>query len=341
VVGVALAPARLPAALALARLLMEAGDLEAARNEVRRILEFDYSFAPAQELNARIRRSLEGISPAETRPPAPGPVPAVQPQVKGERYEILTELGRGGMGVVFKAVDTRLERIVAIKVLRTTSEAEVERLRAEARAAANLNHPFIVTVYDFEEGMSGYLIAMEYVNGQPLDKVLRTEPERIRAHLVPILLELAEAVAYAHDHRVIHRDLKPGNILLTVDDKVKIFDFGIATRLDTEDPRAAKVCGTPFYMSPEQIRGEAPTPASDIYSLGATFYHLATGRPPFSRGNILEAHLKTPAADPRNIRPDIPENLAGVILRCLEKDPGRRYPDAHALHRDLLQVETW
>jgi len=340
VAGVALTPTRIPPALTLARFLVEAGDLQAAMGQIHRILELDYSHRPAQELGKKIQRLLAVRSPAETQAPEmTRSSPLIPSSGEHERYEILTELGRGGMGVVFKAVDRKLERVVAVKVLRTTSPAEAERLQREAKAAATLNHPSIVTVYDFEQALGSYLIAMEYVDGQPLDRVLKDNPERLRANLTTILPELAEAVAYAHDQKVIHRDLKPGNILLTANNRVKIFDFGIATRLDKSGGEAARICGTPFYMAPEQIRGAVPTPASDIYSLGATFYHLATGQPPFSRGNVLEAHLKQKPPDPTEAAPWLPPDLSRIILKCLEKDPVDRYADAHELYRDLMRVQ--
>ncbi len=339
VIGVALTPERIPPTLALAHYLVEVGDLQAAMGQIHRILDLDYSHQPAQELGKKVQRLLAVRSPAETRAfEATRPPSLVAPHSEHERYEIVTELGRGGMGVVFKAIDRKLERVVAVKVLRTTSRAEAERLEREAKAAATLNHPSIVTVYDFEEGLGSYLIAMEYVDGQPLDKVLKTDPLRIRANLATILPALAEAVGYAHDQQVIHRDLKPGNILLTAGDTVKIFDFGIAARLDKNDPQAAKICGTPFYMAPEQIRGGVPSPSSDIYSLGATFYHLVTGHPPFTRGNVLEAHLKEQPTDPAADAPWMPPGLSGIILRCLEKNPARRYADAHELYRDLADL---
>ncbi len=339
VVGVALQPGRLEAATALARLLLEAGDVAEAQAHIRRILESDYAYTPAQELQRRVQELVTTHGPAATRPPAvrhaAGPA---MPSAEGERYEILTELGRGGMGVVYQARDTRLERIVAVKVLRATAAQEVAQLEREAKAAATLNHPAIVTVYDFERGLGGYLIAMEYVRGEPLDTLLRSNPERIRGNLLPILLQLAEAVAYAHEHHVIHRDLKPGNILLTADHRVKIFDFGIAARLDSDAGPSGGICGTPFYMSPEQIRGEPPTPQSDIYSLGATFFHLATGRPPFARGNVIEAHLDTPPPVPTDLNPELPPGLGSILLRCLEKEPGGRFPSGRELHGALRDI---
>ncbi|MCG6963617.1 MAG: protein kinase [Acidobacteria bacterium] len=337
VVGVALQSGRLEAATALARLLLDAGDVAEAQAHIRRILESDYAYTPAHELQRRIQELVTTHGPAATRPPATKrAVGPAMPSFEDERYEILTELGRGGMGVVYQAHDTRLERIVAVKVLRATAAQEVSQLEREAKAAATLNHPAIVTVYDFERGLGGYLIAMEFVRGESMDVLLRTSPERIRGNLLPILLQLAEAVAYAHDHHVIHRDLKPGNILLTADHRVKIFDFGIAARLDSDAGPSGGICGTPFYMSPEQIRGEAPTPQSDIYSLGATFFHLATGRPPFARGNVIEAHLDTPPPVPTEINPELPPALSDILLRCLKKEPGERYPSGREL-RDVLK----
>ncbi len=337
VVGVAPAPSRLPAAVALSRMLLEAGDLEAARTQVQKVLEFDYSNAEARRLHEEIERAAGARRPSETLPAPPARTPAAT-SGEGERYEILSELGRGGMGVVFKARDTRLERIVAIKVVRTTSAAEASHLEEEAKAAATLNHPAIVTVYDFGPGLGGYLISMEYVDGRPLDAVIRENPERIQQNLLPLLVQIADAVAYAHEHRVIHRDIKPGNILLTPAGRVKIFDFGIAARLGTDRATGGKICGTPFYMSPEQIRGEAPSPASDIYSLGATFFHLATGRPPFNRGNVIEAHLRKDPPDPLEVTEGLQREVGDIILRCLEKDPARRYASAADLHAALIHV---
>jgi serine/threonine-protein kinase len=179
---------------------------------------------------------------------------------------------------------------------------------------------------------------MEYVPGEALDLVIRTQPHRIRDHLMQVLVRLADAVAYAHSHQVIHRDLKPGNILLTGSHEVKILDFGIAARLDTGATAGPAVCGTPYYMAPEQIRGQDTTPATDIYALGATCFHLTTGQPPFNEGNVIEAHLSKPPPDPTELAPHIPDGLSEVILRCLEKDPARRFASAADLREALVQV---
>lgn len=336
VLGVALQPNRLAPAVALARHLHEEGDDEAALAQLEKVLDFDYAHEPARDLKRKIKRHqhLQGLVSTKAVTEEADADAASGPAVE-DRYEILDELGRGGMGVVYRARDTRLERDIAIKVLRTTSTKETARLEREAKAVATLNHPGIVTVFDFESGFGGHFIAMEYVPGEPLDRVLRRNPERISAQLTELLSRLADAVAYAHENHVIHRDLKPGNVLLTAKGEVKILDFGIAARLDTESGSSAAVCGTPFYMAPEQIRGEAPTPATDIYAFGATAFHLATGRPPFSRGNVIEAHLKLQPPSPKELAPSIDGRLNDVILRCLEKDPQSRFLDGKELSASL------
>jgi len=337
VVGVAMQPSRLDPAVALARLLDEVGEQESALAQLDRVLAYDYSYEPAQTLKGRIE--LAQGDPADTRPSTVGARPEPTPTAQ-QRYEILTELGRGGMGVVYKARDTRLERDVAIKVLRTTSPDEVARLEQEAKAAATLNHPGIVTVHDFEAGFDGYFITMEFVPGDALDDLIRTQPDRIRTDLLGILVRLADAIAYAHAHHVIHRDLKPGNVLLTPLREVKILDFGIAARLDSSDSATPTVCGTPYYMAPEQIRGDAPTPATDVYAFGASSFHLATGRPPFKEGNVIDAHLNKQPPNPLEFNPDLPTGLAEIILRCLEKDADQRFASADELREALISLST-
>lgn len=326
VIGVALQPGRLGPAVALARELHAAGEHRAALTQVERVLAFDFSSDAARRLRSSIiAEAGAGIRGAEAVEVGSASKSERSQEVQ-QRYEILNELGRGGMGVVYKARDTRLDRDVAIKVLRTTSEDEAIRLGQEAKAAATLNHPSIVTIHDFESGFDGYFIAMEYVPGATLDTLVKKEAERVRAHLLPLLRQIADAIAYAHARHVIHRDLKPGNILMTPENEVKILDFGIAARLDHGEEQAAEVCGTPFYMAPEQIRGEAPTPATDVYSFGATAFHLATGRPPFHTGEVIDAHLSAAPPNPLDLAPDLNPELARIILRCLEKEPERRYP---------------
>jgi tRNA A-37 threonylcarbamoyl transferase component Bud32 len=339
VVGVALQPNRLEPAVALARLFAEAGSTDKATAIVDRILEFDYSCEPAralrqhlattQQVAGRPRAAVDGEVRPEAYSPTTGP----------HRYEILNELGRGGMGVVYKARDTRLDRDVAIKVLKETAPEIAARLEEEAKTAATLNHPGIVTVFDFEAGFGGYFIAMEYVPGEALDQVVRNARHRVVNKLLVIMTRLASAIAYAHEHRIIHRDLKPANILLTPSYEVKVLDFGIAARLDLTSGRDLRIYGTPYYMAPEQIRGKRPTPATDVYSFGATAFHLATGRPPFNQGNIVEAHLKTQPPNPLDLEPDLDRRVSALILRCLEKQPDARFRDGSELYNALVALQ--
>jgi len=336
VVGVALQPGRLDPAVALARLLFEAGSTNKSITIVDRILEFDYSCEPARALREELATTqrVGGAAPSATTSEPEVYSPSAGPH----RYEILTELGRGGMGVVYKARDTRLDRDVAIKVLRETAPEVAARLEDEAKTAATLNHPGIVTIFDFEAGFGGYFIAMEFVPGEALDQVVRSARQRVSANILVILTRLADAVAYAHRHRVIHRDLKPANILLTPDYEVKVLDFGIAARLDLTSGRDLRIYGTPYYMAPEQIRGKRPTPATDVYSFGATAFHLATGRPPFNEGSIVDAHLRQKPPDPLDLEPQLDHQLAELILRCLEKDPTARFKTGSELHDALVAL---
>jgi len=334
VIGIALQPHRLGPAVALAYELYQAGERTPALVQLERILAFDYSCKPAQKLRTMIEAD-RSVDAAGTQPAArPGEASPTDATAQ-ERYEILTELGRGGMGVVYRARDNRLERDVAIKVLRTTSAGEAARLGQEAKAAATLNHPGIVTIHDFEVGFDGYFIAMEFVPGEPLDELMKTDPSRIRENLIPLLLRLTDAIEYAHSKHVIHRDLKPGNILLTPANEVKVLDFGIAARLDQGEGEDIAICGSPFYMAPEQIRGKPPTPATDIYAFGATSFHLATGQPPFHTGDVIHAHLATQPPNPLDLMPDLHPELARIILRCLEKNPDHRYSTIGELRTEL------
>ncbi len=341
VLGLPVTQERLKPAVILAGYLYRAGDPKTAQDHLQRILNFDYSFEPAQRLKQRIDAELD-LETAKTQPFGESSEAEERHEVGGqaeERYEILSELGRGGMGVVHKARDTRLEREVAIKILRTTDRKDADLLEREARAVATLNHPGIVTVYDFAAGFGGYFIVMECVPGKSLGAVLREELQRLTTNLLSILIQLTESVAYAHERKVIHRDLKPGNVLLTPNNETKILDFGLAARLDTDSPHHT-LAGTPYYMAPEQIRGEAPTPATDIYSFGAMAYHLATRRPPFKGANLLNAHLGEQAPDPRTIVSSLNPLLAQTILRCLEKAPGDRYASATDLGNALRTAKS-
>jgi len=323
----------LPALYVLAHLLERHDDYRAAQSVWQRIADVDYSFRDAAaRLQASAARRVS--SESQAAPSAGEGAPAADP---ASRYVLDQELGRGGMGVVYRARDNRLGRTVAIKVLNPrqhTAEA-LRRFEREARAAAALSHPGIVHIYDFDRGFGSCFISMEYVPGSTLNQLVREEPAFVRANLVPLMRQISAAVGYAHSRHVIHRDLKPANMVLLDRRQVKILDFGIARRLDDLDLSASGATGTPYYMAPEQILGEEPDTRTDLYSLGVTFFQLATATLPFTTGNVLRAHLEQPAPDPRALAPALDPAIAALIQRCLAKDPDQRPRDGNALYEAL------
>ncbi|MEW6337298.1 MAG: protein kinase [Acidobacteriota bacterium] len=320
--------------LRLAQLFEEHGDLRAAEKTLQRVVEFDYSFADvaARLQDIAARRVAEESQMAAT--PRPGTTePVTPPPDASSRYVLEQELGRGGMGVVYRAFDQRLGRTVAIKVLnpRQHTPEALRRFEREARAAAALSHPGIVHIYDFDRGFESFYISMEYVAGHTLSQLLKEEPAFVRHNLTPLLRQIADAVAYAHARQVVHRDLKPANMILADRRQVKILDFGIARRLDELELSSSGATGTPYYMAPEQILGEDPDERTDVYSLGVSFFQMATGRLPFTSGNVLRSHLDQAPPDPQELNPNLEASISHVILRCLAKDPAQRYRDGGAL----------
>src|SRR6185503_13124487 len=218
-------------------------------------------------------------------------------QVFTNRYEIVRHLARGGMAEVYLARDQLLDRPVALKVLfpeLSTDRAFVERFRREAQAAANLSHPNIVSVYDWGEEENTYFIVMEYVDGRPLSSLLKAEGTLLPDRAAAICADVAGALAFAHRNGVVHRDVKPGNVLLTADGTVKVADFGIARAANAEEnlTQTGAVMGTATYFSPEQAQGTTIDARSDIYSLGVVLYELVTGRPPFAGDNPVTIAYK-------------------------------------------------
>ena len=265
-------------------------------------------------------------------------------------YELLEEIGRGGQGVVYRARQKSLNRTVALKVIglgRWATSAHVKRFRLEAAAAASLNHPYIVPIYEVGEREGACYFSMGLVEGGQLDAILKREPMPIR-RAVELMVKLARTVHYAHEHNILHRDIKPGNILLDQQGEPHLTDFGLARLVETESTvtRTLEVLGTPSYMAPEQAAGNNPaaaglTKATDVYGLGAVFYHLLTGHPPFAGGTTYETIkllLETEPRQPRQLNPKIDRDLSTICLKCLEKDPKRRYASALALAEDL---EHW
>ena len=257
-------------------------------------------------------------------------------------YQLLREVARGGMGIVFEAQDNKLQRIVALKMIldrNLASKEAVQRFYAEAETAARLNHPGIVPVYDVGSHGGQHYYAMGFVEGPTLSEELRRRRFSME-EAARLLLEVAEAVAYAHEHGVVHRDLKPGNILLTSEGQAQITDFGLAKRTDQPSHLTidGQVLGTPGYMAPEQAAGDVAQLGApvDIYALGAILYHLITGHPPFRTAlDALVCILEQDPVPPRSMNRQVPRDLNVICMKCLSKNPSDRYSTVQDLASDL------
>jgi WD40 repeat protein/predicted Ser/Thr protein kinase len=304
--------------------------------------------APGVEPRSEFLRRLRQVRPdadghAATASLPDGSAAAVRneswPSLPG--YEVLKELGRGGMGVVYLARQKSLDRLVALKVILAGAHAdehELARFRAEAEAVARLQHPHIVQIYEVGEANGCPFLALEYLDGGSLNDKLRGTP--LPAHEAAHLVEtLARAVQAAHDKGIIHRDLKPANVLLTADGTPKVVDFGLAKRLDASlQTQTGAILGTPDFMAPEQAEGKPVGPTADVHALGAILYEMLTGRPPFLADNVLDTLLRVrleEAVPPSVLQPKTPRDLDTVCLKCLHKEPGKRYSTATALAEDL------
>ncbi len=267
---------------------------------------------------------------------------APKPAVVG--FEILEELGRGGMGVVYKARQINLGRLVALKMVLAGAHAgpaALARIRKEAEAVASLNHPDIVQIHDVGEAGGLPYLSLEFIDGGSLEQQMDGRPQDF-TQVVWTIHTLARAIHAAHLQGIVHRDLKPANILLTADGRPKITDFGLARRLgdDSDLTRPGAIVGTPDYMAPEQACGQVHDagPAIDQHALGAILYELLTGRPPFQAAtpaDTIEQVRTQEPVPPRWLRPKVPRDLETICLKCLQKEPHRRYPDAGALAIDL------
>jgi TolB-like protein/Flp pilus assembly protein TadD len=262
-------------------------------------------------------------------------------------YELLEQIGRGGQGVVFRARQKSLNRIVALKVIglgNWATEAHLKRFRLEAEAAARLEHPGIVPIHEVGERDGSCYFSMKFVEGGQLDEVVKQTPMPIR-QAAELIAKVARTVHYAHEHGILHRDIKPGNILLDAKGEPHLTDFGLARLVESESSvtHTLDVLGTPSYMAPEQAVGNnaAVSSVTDVYGLGAVLYQLLTGQPPFAGGTTYETIkllLDTEPRKPRQLNPKIDRDLSTICLKCLEKDPKRRYSSALALAEDL---ERW
>src|SRR6266581_4036410 len=262
-------------------------------------------------------------------------------------YKLLEEIGRGGQGVVYRARQKSLNRTIALKVIglgQWATEAHLKRFRREAEAAANLDHPCIVPIYEVGEREGSCYFSMKFIDGGQLDEVTKRQPISART-AAELIAKLARTVHHAHEHGILHRDIKPGNVLLDRNGEPHLTDFGLARLVETESTvtRTMEVLGTPSYMAPEQAVGNnaAVSSVTDVYGLGAVLYQLLTAHPPFAGGTTYETIkllLDTEPRQPRLWNPKIDRDLSTICLKCLEKDPKRRYASALALAEDL---EHW
>jgi serine/threonine-protein kinase len=260
------------------------------------------------------------------------------------RYRILGELGRGAMGIVYKAEDPNLDRTVALKTIVLEADAEgrkeyEKRFFLEAKAAGKLNHPNIVTVYDFGEEESMAYLAMELVEGTDLRLRLKDGAALSPVDAVDIAQQVAEGLGYAHERGIVHRDIKPGNIMLQPRGQAKIMDFGLARmRVADHKTSTGMVLGTPKYMSPEQVAGQPVDQRSDVFSLGIVLYEMLTGVRLFAGADtpqIMHNVVHVEHEPPSRIKPELPSMLDFVVARALKKDPAVRYQDAYELSADL------
>ncbi|MFB3819375.1 MAG: protein kinase [Candidatus Methylomirabilales bacterium] len=302
------------------------GDLAEALRCFEKVMaaHLDYRDVQARVADLRSRQ-------AEAATMVVGPRPTA-------RYRILKELGRGGMGIVYRAEDEVLQRTVAYKVLPDTIRQDAKAMEAflqEARIAASLHHPNIVTVYDAGQTAEQAYIAMEFVEGRSLQEILDEQQLLPLPMALHILRQACLSLIHAHERQVVHRDVKPANMMITPGGAVKLTDFGLAAVATQAMGRVTSIRGTPFYMAPEQILGEPISAQSDQYSLGCTLYHLVTGRPPFVEGDVLYHHIHTAPASPRDFVPGLPVWLDAIILRTLLKPPAKRFPSVAVLLKEV------
>jgi serine/threonine-protein kinase len=262
-----------------------------------------------------------------------------------ERYLLQNQIGHGGMGTVYSGIDTVLDRKIAIKTLHKIPNMQTQliaRFEREAKSTASLNHPNIITTYDYGYEKDIHFIIMELIDGTNLYKYINARGMLRIDHTLLIIYNIAKGIGTAHKQGIVHRDIKPANILLSREGQIKIADFGIASLY--KDPEVTTITvdmiGTPAYLSPEQARNQTISPASDIYSLGVVMYQLLTAQTPFNGSPLalLRQHIEDQPPPPTAINPYIPPELEKIILQCLEKDPKKRFEDGNALEQALATL---
>jgi len=304
--------------------LEERGELAAALEAYETIRKRNIHYPDVAEKIEALRNRINAAKAAPSGsfgPDGPSTAPLES------RYEILEEIGRGGMGIVFKARDLRLGRVVALKRLPDSLVEHptiVSMFLREARAVAALSHPNVVTLFDADQMNGVYYLTMEYLEGQPFDAILKEKGRLSVRDALRISNQVATGLQYAHELGIIHRDIKPANLFYTSSRQLKIMDFGLAKMVEEVRKSKSVVGGTPYYMPPEQASGEAMDHRADQYALGITMFQFLTGTVPFTEGDVQYHHRHTPPPDPRELAPKIPRALAALVLRMIAKRPDER-----------------
>lgn len=293
----------------------------------------------ASNVDQSARTQASGLDAGGVNDPNQRTMASVAPT--DNRYTLGEALGRGGMGVVYAAVDETLKREVAYKALPDDLKEHpkaAKNLMEEARSAAKLSHPNIVQVFDAGKDERGYFIVMEKIEGETFDKIIRSRRISVPG-VVNIARQICAALSHAHGRHIVHRDLKPSNLFWTSEKMIKLMDFGLARAYDEQVGKVqTRTAGTPYYMAPEQIRGEPISPQTDLYALGCVIYELLCNRPPFTEGELVYHHVHTPPEDPRKYREEVSEDLAKIVLKCLEKTPEDRYASAEEVSQALAKA---
>lgn len=325
----------------LADLLDTSGDVERALKVLETLRRHEPTYPNVASRIEGLRKKSSQQRLAESRGRASGSNLATTGFLGDSRYEMLEEIGAGGMGVVFKARDRRLNRVVALKRLPDNLKNHpkaVQLFLREAQASARLNHANITTVYDADQEGGHFFMTMELLQGQPLNKILKTKGRIAFKDASRLGMQICMGLQYAHDQGIVHRDIKTANLFFTGDRKVKIMDFGLAKMMEEVRRAATVIGGTPFYMAPEQAAGEPVDHRTDLYALGVTLFELVTGRVPFPEGDVTYHHRHTEPPDPASIAHEIPAELSDLILQMMEKKQEDRPTSAAEVSKRLERI---